>query len=413
MATSRNLEGAAAAVLATLPRPAVLGRSAFALELCHRLARCGALVLHPEALERLDRIDSVVMDHSLLDSTWGPALLQAAREAGLRRVVVAEPQEPLPVDADQRCPPGEASLAALRAMQAEGRGVMVIGREDLPALVAADLAIGFRTDQEPPAWLAHVIVGPDLGPACLLLSACESARRCAVQSVQASQLEVVVGLALCLEGVNARTSLRVNQATHVVAVLAIANGVRLARSIEARPSEATVETPPWHAMEVDAVLERLGVDANGRDPDSLAEDAAQEARSDSPIRDISRLMREELDNPLVPVLATGAALSALLSSPVDAALILGVVGFNALIGAGQRLRVERAVTALQERNAAPAWVKRGGEVRRIDSNRLRVGDVMVLEAGEVVPADGRLLDSIALQVDESILTGESFPVFKA
>jgi cation-transporting ATPase I len=413
VAASRDMEGAAGAVLAALPRPAVLGRSAFALDLSRRLAEIGALVLNPEALERLDRIDCLVIDHNLLDAVWGQALLTAARQAGLRRVVVADPQQPFPGDADQRCPPGKASIAAVRALQSQGLGVMVFAGADLPALAAADVAVGFRTDPGKPPWGAHVMAEPDLSAAWLLLPACEVARRCSSQSVQASQIEVVVGLALCLDGVNPQTTIRVNQATHLLAAITMANGIRLARGIEASPPEPAADTIPWHAMDVEDVLERLGVDRNGRDPDSGVDEASREAASVSAWRDFSRLVKEELDNPLVPVLATGAALSALVSSPLDAALILGVVGVNALIGASQRRRVEMAVAALQERSAAPAWVKHDGEVKQIDANRLRVGDILVLEAGEVVPADARILESEGLQVDESILTGESFPVDKA
>jgi len=413
LASSGDLEGSAGAVLAALPRPALLGRSAFCLELAHRLAESGALLLDPEALERLDRIDCLVIESSLLDPVWGQALLTAAREAGLLRVVVADAEERLPGDAERRCPPGEAATAAVRALQAEGRGVMVFAGPHLPALAAADLAVGFRQEQAPPPWGAHVIAGPDLAAAWLLLPACRTARRCATQSVQASLIEVVVGLALCLDGVDRRSTLSVNQATHLLAVMAVANGVRLARCIEARPPEPGADTTPWHAMEVEAVLERLGVDRRGRngageEPDCPAEAAPPRL----PGSDLLRLVLEELDSPLVPVLTAGAALSALLASPVDAGLILAVLAGNALMGAFQRQRVERAVAALQCRHAAPVWVRRDGELCRIDAAGLRMGDVIGLEAGEVVPADCRILAATGLQVDEAVLTGESFPVAK-
>ncbi|MCP9860884.1 cation-transporting P-type ATPase [Cyanobium sp. Cruz-8D1] len=413
LASSGDLEGSAGAVLAALPRPALLGRSAFTLELSHRLAECGALLLDPDALERLDRIDCLVIEGTLLDPVWGQALLTAAREAGLMRVVVAEAEERLPGDTERRYPPGEAATAAVRALQAEGRGVMVFAGPHLPALAAADLAVGFRQEQGPPPWGAHVIAGPDLAAAWLLLPACRKARRCATQSVQASLIEVVVGLALCLDGVDRRSTLSVNQATHLLAVMAVANGVRLARSIEARPPEPGADTTPWHAMEVEAVLERLGVDRRGRNGEGEQPDGPPEpGRPGPPGSDLLRLVLEELDSPLVPVLTTGAALSALLASPVDAGLILAVLAGNALMGAFQRQRVERAVAALQCRHAAPVWVRRDGELTRIDAAVLRMGDVIGLEAGEVVPADCRILTATGLQVDEAVLTGESFPVAK-
>lgn len=413
LASSGDLEGSAGAVLGALPRPAVLGRTAFTLELAHRLAECGALLLDTQALERLDRIDCLVIDRALLDPAWGQALLSAAREAGLLRVVVADPQERIPGDADRRCPPGEDAAATVRALQAEGHAVMVFGGPDPAALAAADLTVGFRREEGPTPWGAHVIAGPDLAAAWLLLPACRTARRCATQSVQASLIEVVVGLALCLDGIDRRTTLGVNQATHLLAVIAIANGIRLARRIEAHPPEPAADPTPWHAMAVEEVLERLGVERRGRTGEAVQPDDASPARRRGPPGlDLLRLAREELESPLVPVLAAGAALSALLASPVDAGLILAVLAGNAVMGALQRQRVERAVAALQSRHAAPVWVRQDGDLRRRDATDLRVGDVIGLEAGEVVPADCRILAATGLQVDEAVLTGESFPVSK-
>ena len=369
--TTRDLEGSAAALLAGLPRPALLARAAFVAEIGRRLAAEACPGLDLGALERLDRIDALVIDRPLLAGPWGAALQAAAREAGPLRVVAVDP--------------GEAAVAAVLSLQADGHGVMVLAEADGPAIAAADVGVGA------------------LEAAWLLLPACGAARRCARQGIQVSLVTAVVGLALGLEGVNPSTTVAVNQASHLLAVVAIGNGLRLARQLDGTPPQPAVDPVPWHALEVAEVLERLGVAANGRPPDPTP----------APRRlTLGRLLLEELDNPLVPVLAIGAGLSALLSSPVDAALIVGVVGVNALIGADQRRRVEQAVAALQQRTAAPAWVKRGGAVERIDASRLVIGDTIQLETGEVVPADGRILTSVGLQVDESVLTGESFPVAK-
>jgi len=408
-----DLEGSAAALLAALPRPALLGRTAFSLELGRRLIEAGALLLDPEALGRIDRIDCVLIDGVLLTSVWGSALLTAAQEAGLLLVVVAEAQAAVPGQADRRCPSGEASLAYLQRLQAEGRGVMVLAERGLPALAGADLAVGVLTDEGPPPWGADLIVGPELEPLWLLLEACPAARQCATQSVQASLIEVVVGLALCLDGVQHRSALAVNQSTHLLAVIAMANGLRLARACQGQPPEPAADTIPWHALDLDDVMRRVRVHTAAASPRGpVGHGSRNRLPNDPEGPDWLKLIFAELDNPLVPVLVTGAGLSALLASPVDAGLILAVLAGNAAIGAVQRLRVERAVAALQERHAAPVWVRREQELCRINASELRQGDVIRLEAGEVVPADCRILAATGLQVDEAVLSGESFPVVK-
>lgn len=397
VAATQDLEAAATAMLAGLPRPAVLGRRVFSVEVGRRLAAMGCLVLNPAALERLDRIDCVLIDRSLLNQRAEACLDDAVRGAGLRLVKATGPED--------------CSIAAVRSLQAEGHGVLVVAGPDGPAVAAADLGVGACVEGRAPPWNAHLLAADGLEPLWLLLPACAMARRCADQGVQVSLIEVVVGLTLCLEGVDMDTAAVVNHASHLLALVAIGNSLRLAGTLDSGPPQVADDTVPWHALDVAEVLQRLGVDAGGPGGDSGPDAVGPEGQHQTWIQ-LGRLLKDELDNPLVPVLTTGAALSALLSSPVDAALILGVLGVNAVIGASQRWRVEQAVAALQERSAAPAWVRRRGQVERVASNRLVVGDVVVLEAGEVVPADARILESTGLQVDEATLTGESFPVSK-
>jgi cation-transporting ATPase I len=411
LAATGNLAGAEAAVLGGLPRPGILGRTAFCLELGRRLEAAGALLLDPVALERLDRIDTVVFDRDLLDPCWGPALLAAARQSGLLRVLAADPEDPSPGDVERRIPRGEASIAAVRALQAEGKVVLLLATADLPALGAADLGVGFRRGGTRPPWSAHVIAGEDLDAAWLLLAAIDAARRCASQSVQASLMEVVAALALCLEGLSERSTLEVNRVAHLLALVAMGNGLRLARQVDPRPPQPAADTVPWHALEVEEVLERLATRREGL-PSGTAPGRAGNAAPPGAGSGFARLLLHELDTPLVPILTTGATLSALMGSPVDAGLILAVLGFNGVIGAIQRQRVEGVLAGLQARHAAPVWVRRGGVAEQIDSEGLLVGDLVLLEAGEVVPADCRIVMATGLQVDEAVLTGESFPLNK-
>jgi len=411
VATLRRVEGPAAAILAGLPRPAQLGRSAFCLEIGRRLEAMGALLLDPAALERLDRIDTVVLEPGLLESIWGDGLLAAIRQAGLRAVVASGEAltEATAVRADAVIPAG---AAAIHDLQLQGRAVLLLGG-DAAALAAADLAIGLHEEGQPPPWQAHVIAPAGLEVAWLVLPACAAARRCAEQGVQASLLDAVVGLALALDGLGTLTSAGINQATNLLTLVAVGNGLRLARHLEGRAPLPAAATTAWHALPAEEALRRLASRPEGLDAQQLGRrrpDAGRDGGSRSP--GLGSLVLAELDNPLTPVLATGAALSGIVGAPADAGLILGVLGLNALVGAGQRLQVERRLELLQDRHAADVWVRRGGALERISEVQLVEGDVVVLEAGEVVPADCRLIQACGLQVDEAVLTGESFPVDK-
>ncbi|MEB3321875.1 MAG: cation-transporting P-type ATPase [Synechococcaceae cyanobacterium] len=411
LTASRDLAGAEAAVLGGLPRPALLGRTAFCVEVGRRLEEMGSLLLDPEALECLDRIDTVVIDRSLLDGRWGSTLLAAARDAGLLRVLAAPPGAVVRGEVERRIPTGEAAKEAVRALQTEGRVVLLLAGAELPA-VPADLGVAFGAGDRREAAAAHILAAEAPGPAWLLFSALGPARRCSSQSVQAALMEVVAGMTLCLDGLSEKATLQVNQVAQLLALVAMGNGLRLARRVDPAPPRPADDTVPWHSLAVEEVMARL---ASG--PEGLPDDSPGESEPPSPAPPqgpgLPGLVMEELDTPLVPILGGGAILSALMGSPGDAGLILAVLGLNACIGAAQRLRVERALAGLQTHAAAPVWVRRGGRPRRVDGEALRVGDLVLLEAGEVVPADCRLVRCSGLQVDEAVLTGESFPVVKA
>ncbi|KRM73106.1 cation-translocating P-type ATPase [Lacticaseibacillus brantae] len=96
----------------------------------------------------------------------------------------------------------------------------------------------------------------------------------------------------------------------------------------------------------------------------------------------------------------------------DAGIILAVVILNAVFGVFQESKAEEAIDALKEMSTPNARVRRGNEVLTVPSNQLVVGDIILLEAGDVVPADLRLIESANLKIEESALTGESVPVDK-
>ncbi|MGM1065271.1 HAD-IC family P-type ATPase [Saccharothrix sp. Mg75] len=126
----------------------------------------------------------------------------------------------------------------------------------------------------------------------------------------------------------------------------------------------------------------------------------------------ARRLLGQFHNPLIYVLLGAAALTFALGEVVDASVVLAVVLVNAAVGHLQEARAEKALDALVAMVRTTATVVRDGTAARVDSDRLVPGDLVVLEEGDQVPADLRLVRVRELRVDESALTGESQPVAK-
>lgn len=125
----------------------------------------------------------------------------------------------------------------------------------------------------------------------------------------------------------------------------------------------------------------------------------------------------QLMDPMILILLAAAAISGVLAvvegeSFADVIIILAVVIINAVLGVYQESKAEKAIEALQKMSAATSKVLRDGKITIVHSEDLVVGDVVLLEAGDAVPADGRLIENASLKVEEAALTGESVPVTK-
>ncbi len=134
-------------------------------------------------------------------------------------------------------------------------------------------------------------------------------------------------------------------------------------------------------------------------------------------KSIIRRFLEQLADPMIIILLVAALISGVLAvleneSFADVIIILAVVIINAVLGVYQESKAEKAIEALQEMSAATSKVLRDGKVQIIHSEDLVVGDVILLEAGDAVPADARILENASLKVEEAALTGESVPVTK-
>jgi cation-transporting P-type ATPase I len=128
---------------------------------------------------------------------------------------------------------------------------------------------------------------------------------------------------------------------------------------------------------------------------------------------LSRAVLREFDNPLTPILAAGAGISLATGALADAMLVVTVMGGNAAVGGLQRFRTDRSMAV----DVPPSVADRsrlceGGEHLEVPAGQLVVGDVILLRAGETVPADCRILEAHGVEVDEASLTGESATVVK-
>jgi Ca2+-transporting ATPase len=172
----------------------------------------------------------------------------------------------------------------------------------------------------------------------------------------------------------------------------------------------------WHGMTIDAAAAQLETDlAKGLAPET----AARRLQTYGPNRLAPKktqgpLLRFLLQfyQPLVLILLAAAGVTLALREYVDAAVIFTVVLVNAVIGFAQESKALRAIEALARAMTSTAFVLRGGERRRVSSEELVPGDVVLLQSGDKVPADVRLCDCREFRVDESTLTGESLPVQK-
>ena len=138
-----------------------------------------------------------------------------------------------------------------------------------------------------------------------------------------------------------------------------------------------------------------------------------EAKKDS----LLKRFVDQLTDPMIIILLAAAAISGVLAvvegeSFADVIIILAVVIVNAVLGVYQENKAEKAIEALQEMSAATSKVLRDGKIQTVHSEDLVVGDIVLLEAGDAVPADGRLIENASLKVEEAALTGESVPVTK-
>ena len=172
----------------------------------------------------------------------------------------------------------------------------------------------------------------------------------------------------------------------------------------------------WHALDVKQAPAQLGTDpVRGLTADEAQVRLKQHGENrlaEPPVRSKWRQFLDQFKSLLILVLIAAALLAGAIGDLKDAIVILIVVVFNAALGFWQEYRAEATLAALKKMLSPVARVRRDGQVHEVPAAALVPGDVVLLEAGDRVPADGRLLVSHAVEIDEAALTGESHPVGK-
>ena len=344
------------------------------------------------------------------------ALLRAVSEAGHRLLLTdSVATREIAGAADEVVPADGALVDTVRRLQEEGHGVLVVSATDGPALLAADVGVAPVRPGRSPAWGADLVTGPRLTDACRVVAATGEARAVSRQAVHTALTGNVLGALLAAVGSPRRGQRRATTPGKYATLTTMASGTWSAVRVAGRPEPPPSVHTPWHALDADEVLRRLRSRPAEDEPTARRRVLRRVAGVPvvrTPAR-FARTVAAELSDPLTPLLATGAAATAILGEATDAVLVGSVTAANALLGGFQRLRAETALEALLLEQDVPVRRDTGRGAQEVTSADLRVGDVVLVEAGDVVAADARLLEADDLEVDESSLTGESLAVGKS
>ena len=172
----------------------------------------------------------------------------------------------------------------------------------------------------------------------------------------------------------------------------------------------------FEQQKIDVVLEQLGVNSS----EGLTEKEAQDRLNkyganvfqEKKPKTKLQMFLSQLRDPMIYILFGAVVISLFLKEFSDSVIILAVILLNAVIGMIQEAKAEKSLEALKKLSSPTALIRRGGVPLEIPASQLVIGDIVLLEAGRIIPADLRLISAINMKVEESALTGESVPVQK-
>jgi len=171
----------------------------------------------------------------------------------------------------------------------------------------------------------------------------------------------------------------------------------------------------WHILERERIYEQLDTSPDGLDEAEVARRLEQYGPNELEERGLRspwKVLLGQFTEIMVVVLLIAAGISVALGHTTDAIVILVIVVLNAILGFTQEYRAERAMAALKQLSVPTVRVRRDGQIREVEATSLVPGDIVLLEAGDRVPADARVVESVNLRAEEAALTGESVPVDK-
>ncbi|OBK86857.1 cation-translocating P-type ATPase [Mycolicibacter sinensis] len=474
--TSRDPNLAGNAAIVAVPKAAQSTPESFAATLGRGLANNDeALQIDPDSLRRLDRIDVVILDPRVLRSeslrlvrlrgsgekdlaAWERAQAMLAAGdlqpgwhpvAGTRRskgrpvtealfapaphqlaaATLAETQraEVQTITVDDSAGLGElrpafdeivpmtgdsiddALLDAVHDYQQEGHTVAVVSAVAAQALSSADLGLGILPDGDgQPQPLDADLIVDDLAGVWRILHALPAAKAASRLGVELSIGASALGSLLLIPTVRGRGP----EPVALGAAAGLLSGYWSARKVVNAPLPRPVPVDEWHAMSVEQVRAALAASSEPTSAPRVADNAQRHF-----LWQFADAVRDELSDPLTPVLGLGATATAILGSPLDALLVGSVLASNAVVAAGQRLSAELRLNRLLADQVPPAWkvtIRPDGTRERVQvlPEQLQRGDLIEVGPDDVVPADARVIEQEKLEVDEASLTGESLPVTK-
>ncbi len=360
---------------------------------------------------------------------FATAVVTEARRAGVRVVSVDDDGLRSLAQGFDTLFPMTGSLddtvaGVVERLSARGTTVVLVTTADMAAAHRAGITIGITRGSVPP-WGADLFV-PDLPAVWRILRAMPAARAASNRGVQLSLSSSAIGALMLIPGVPGYGPEAVNAG--------VLGGLWAGFNAGSRVFGETLPAPEpghdWYALPAAEVQRLLP-----RPPPAPGESAVPPNPLFAPARLAGRAasatwslagefageMRASLADPITPILATGAVASAILGSPLDAALVGGVLLANAALSSEQQLHAERVLRRLLAVQDPLARRRVGplddplndGATEDVAAAALRPGDLIEIHAGEVVPADARLIEAANVEVDESTLTGESLPVPKS
>ncbi|MBS9533211.1 cation-translocating P-type ATPase [Mycobacterium sp. M1] len=471
-AITRDVTMASTAAVTAAPKALRISREAFAATLSRGLAdQHGVLPLRPAALRGLDKVDALLIDPRVLceptlrvvtvrgagaaelPAAWADAqrlldepgltpgwhrlagraepvtaliapvlhplasaLLVEARAADVELVSLDLPDTlgELRTAFDELRPVGagvdDALAAALTELQQAGRTVAVLSAGADRALAGADLALGIMPagDTAPP-WHVDLLLD-GLAGAWQVLRALPAAREATRRGITLSASASVLGGLLLVPGIRVRRANMPGPVT-VGGAAGLCSGYLLARKVVRTPAPRPAPAHEWHAMSIAQVRQILPQpNLTARVSDAAA------TRPPNTAWQFVKAVRAELSDPMTPIMAVGSAATAILGSPIDAAMVGIVLVGNAMLAAGQQMRAESRLNVLLAQQTPPARTVTPGPdgtgYTEVPAELLAPGDVIEVRSNEVVPADARVIEATDLEVDESSLTGESLSVDK-